>query len=111
KLRAPKGEAAATLDDFRQYAPGLVCMAGHEHDLRALTDIFGAKSVYVELQRHLVRDQEQANQARIEMARRMKLPLVATNGVRFARREERELYDAMTCIHHKTTIASAGRLL
>jgi len=111
KLRAPKGEGAATLDDFRQFSPGLICLAGEQHDLRKLTDLFGAKSVYVELQRHLLRDQEEANQARIEMARRMKLPLVATNGIRFARREQRPLYDALTCVHHKTTITEAGRLL
>ncbi len=111
KLRSPKGEASAKLDDFRQFASGLICLAGEQHDLRALTSIFGAKSVYVELQRHLLRDQEQANQARIEMARRQQLSIVATNGVRFARREQRELYDALTCVHHKTTIAEAGRLL
>ena len=47
----------------------------------------------------------------IELARSMKLPLLATNGVRHATPEERELFDALTAVHHKTTVMEAGRLL
>ncbi|MBV9267667.1 MAG: DNA polymerase III subunit alpha, partial [Acidobacteriaceae bacterium] len=37
--------------------------------------------------------------------------LLATNGVTYAAPDRRDLHDALTCIHHKTTIADAGRLL
>ena len=42
---------------------------------------FGRENVYVELQRHLNREQEARNQALVELACSLKLPLIATNGV------------------------------
>ena len=45
------------------------------------------------------------------MGRRLHLPLVATNGVRYARTHGRPLLDILTCIRHKTTLDKAGRLL
>ncbi|MEE8161344.1 MAG: error-prone DNA polymerase, partial [Acidobacteriota bacterium] len=38
-------------------------------------------------------------------------PLVATNGVRYAKANGRPLLDILTCIRHKTTLGKAGRLL
>ncbi len=46
-----------------------------------------------------------------DLARRLRLPLLATNGVRYARREEKPLYDVFTCIRHHTHLDAAGRLL
>ena len=63
------------------------------------------------LERHGERDEEARNEAAIEAARRLKLPLVATNGVRYAQPEQREILDVFTCLYHKTTLESAGRLL
>jgi error-prone DNA polymerase len=60
KLRAPKGKAAASEEELRQYSEGLVCLTGEGAPVRArlekLTRIFGAKNVYAELQRHFHRD-------------------------------------------------------
>jgi error-prone DNA polymerase len=39
------------------------------------------------------------------------VPILATNGVCFAAPDERPLYDVLTCIRHKTTLAQAGRRL
>ena len=39
------------------------------------------------------------------------MPIVATNGVRFANSAERPLFDVLTCIRHKTDLAQAGRKL
>ena len=73
KLRAPKGEAAASQDELRQYSAGLVCLTGESPPTRArfekLKSIFGEKNVYAELQRHLHRDEEARNQAVIDLAR------------------------------------------
>src|SRR5262249_23723017 len=71
----------------------------------------GHKNVYAELQRHFHRDEEARNQAVIELADSMKLPLLATNGVCFSSPEERELFDALTAVRHKTTVMDAGQLL
>ena len=38
----------------------------------------------------------------VDLASAFRVPIVATNGVRFATPEERPLYDVLTCIRHKT---------
>jgi error-prone DNA polymerase len=109
KMRAKKGEGAAAPEEFAEFSAGLVCLASRP-DPRFL-DLFGAKNVFVELQRHYNRTEEALNQALIDFARHHRLPLVATNGVSHATPESREALDVLTCVRHKTTIQEAGRLL
>jgi error-prone DNA polymerase len=115
KLRAPKGEAAASQEELHRFSNGLVCLTGEGSPTRQrfdkLISLFGRKNVYAELQRHFHRDQEARNQAVIELARSMQLPLLATNGVRHATPQERELADVLTAVRHKTTVMAAGQLL
>src|SRR5713226_6981900 len=68
KLRAKKGEGAATLEEFAEYAEGLVCLAP-TLNLEPLLEIFGPRHLYAQLQRHMDRKQEARNQAIIERAR------------------------------------------
>jgi error-prone DNA polymerase len=105
KLRAKKGEGAASLEELAEFARGLICLTRHP-DTRLL-DIFGKHNVYAELQRHQHRQQEARNQAIVECG----LPLVATNGVAYATAERRELLDVLTCVRQKTTLETAGRQL
>jgi DNA polymerase III alpha subunit len=65
----------------------------------------------VELQRHYDRAEEARNRAAIDIARAFKLPLLATNGVRHARAEQRQVLDLFTCIKNHCTLDQAGRLL
>jgi error-prone DNA polymerase len=128
KLGAPKGEAAVALDDLAPYAAGLVCLtggprgplaarlaAGDDDGARAVLDrllgMFGRSSCYVEVQRHLVREQERALRRLVELAREARAPLVATNQPLYARPEGRQLADVFTCIREKTDLDHAGRLL
>ncbi len=130
KLREANGEqekAAALWEDMEEYSAGLVCLTGGDEgplasglrggeeeanlQIRRLVDTFGGRNVFVELQRHHLREDERRNQAAVELARRFRLPLVATNGVSHAAADDRELMDVLTCIRHKTTIGRAGRLL
>jgi error-prone DNA polymerase len=129
KMRAAKGEGALALEEFDGYTSGLVALAGSEilalpspshlshrpasvpSHLDHVVGLFGRRSVYVELQRHLLRDAEANNAALTELAETYRLPVVATNGVRFAEPGDRRLFDVLTCIHHKTTLDEAGRLL
>src|SRR6185503_4450203 len=67
--------------------------------------------VYAELQRHSNREEEARNQAVIEIARRLGLPLLATNGVCHARPIQREVTDVFTCIRNHVRLETAGRLL
>ncbi len=121
KLRSPKGEGALTLEDLDGHVGGLVAMVGRtaingpRFGVGGLVDrlvgVFGREGVAIELQRHLLRDEEADNHSLIDLASAFHLPLVATNGVRFAEPADRPLYDVLTCIRHKTTLAHAGRRL
>jgi len=123
-----KGEGAATLEDLEEFSPGLVCLTGGEEGPLAsalmrggeseavkvterLVRLFGYKNVYIELQRHGEREEEWRNQAAIRIAKRIGLPLLATNGVRYATAYEREILDVFTAVRHHTNLEHAGRLL
>ncbi|HZU33607.1 MAG TPA: error-prone DNA polymerase, partial [Candidatus Angelobacter sp.] len=73
--------------------------------------IFGSENVYVELQRHFQREQEHRNQCAIALARELKLPVLATNGVSYATVADREVLDVFTAIKHKRRLETAGHLL
>src|SRR5688572_26715559 len=117
KLRAAKGEGVLTFEDLDGHTEGLVALAGRtaidgaRYGVGGLIDrivgTFGASQVYVELQRHLLREQEWDNQVLRELATAFHLPVIATNGVRFAEPADRALYDVLTCIRHKTTLERA----
>ena len=121
KLRA----TAALPEDFAEYSAGLICLTGGEEGplarslkngtahqtMENIIRTFGRGNVCVELQRHFDRDEEARNQAAMEVARRLQLPLVATNGACHATKSQREVLDVFTCLHHKTTLNDAGRLL
>src|SRR5439155_25688467 len=79
--------------------------------LDRLVGLFGRDRTYVEVQRHFRRDEDAANRQLIDLAEAFRLPLVATNGVRFATPRERPLFDVLTCIHHHTNLMRAGRQL
>jgi error-prone DNA polymerase len=121
KMRAPKGEGALTLDELDGCTSGLIALGGRAMLNAArfgvgglidrLVGVFGRDTTYLELQRHLLRDEEADNHALRDLASAYHVPLVATNGVRFAEPADRPLYDVLTCIRHKTTIDRAGRRL
>ena len=109
KMRAKKGEGAAEPDEFTEFSDGLVFLASRPDP--HFLDLFGAKNIFVELQRHYNREQEARNQALVEFARKHQLPLVATNGTSHATPRSREALDVLTCVRHKIIIQDAGRLL
>jgi error-prone DNA polymerase len=116
-----KGEGALALEELEGCTTGLVALAGRaaldgrRHGVGGLLDrlvgIFGRTHVYVELQRHFRRDEERDNDALVSLASAFRVPTLATNGVRFATPAERPLFDVLTCIHHHTDLAAAGRRL
>ena len=129
KMReSTKNDGAATCDDLKQYASGLICLTGGDEGPLAaalarggeaeghktvenLTRIFGRENVYVELQRHQERGKEARNQAAIRIARSLNLPVIATNGVKYATKYDREIQDLFTSIRHHVKLDQAGRLL
>jgi error-prone DNA polymerase len=128
KLRAAKNEGAVCEEELQEHAAGIICLTGGDdgplamalkrggiEEAREATErlihIFGRESVYVELQRHFHREQELRNRAAIEIARSLHLPLLATNGVRYAEKEARELADVFTAIRNHCPLSGAGKLL
>ncbi len=123
-----KQEGAASFGDLEQYASGLVCLTGGDEGplaaalmrggeeagrkvVERLTHIFGSRNVYVEVQRHREREEEWRNQAAMRIARALQLPVLATNGVRYAKAYDREILDLFTAIRNHTELDRAGRLL
>jgi error-prone DNA polymerase len=72
---------------------------------------FGRENVYIEIQRHFIRGEEQINRQLIDLAHHNKLPLLATNGVQYATSNHREVLDVFTCIREHTDLDAAGKLL
>jgi len=121
KMRAEKGAGALAIDEFDGFTAGLVALAGRplldaQHFgvgglLDRLIGLFGRGNVYVDLQRHFLRDEESDTVALTHLAEAFRVPVAATNGVRFATPGERPLFDVLTCVHHHTTVDAAGRHL
>ena len=129
KMReATKAEGAATLDDLEEFSAGLICLTGGDEGPLAaalahggrdeaskiaerLAAMYGRGNLYLELQRHGQREQECRNQALLDVAASLRLPVVATNGVRYATEKDRELADVFTCIRQHMPLDEAGRLL
>lgn len=128
KLRSAKGEAAASRNDLVEYSKGLICLTGDEQGpvarslisqgidatrikINELVGIYGHSNVFIELQRHHDRIEEDRNQALCSLSASLKVPLIASNGVSYARPHSRELLDVLTCIRKKVEINKAGRLL
>jgi error-prone DNA polymerase len=124
-----KGEARVSWDLLAEHAGGLHCLTGGDEGplarelaegqggveparrlLERLGHLFPGR-LHVELQRHHLREEEHRNRALVDLARRLRLPLVATNGVRYARPEDKPLHDVLTAIRHHTTLDEGGRLL
>jgi error-prone DNA polymerase len=79
--------------------------------VKLLIAAFGRENVFTEIQRHFIRGEERINRELIELARLNRLPLLATNGVQYAKPYGREVLDVFTCIREHTHLDAAGRLL
>jgi error-prone DNA polymerase len=129
KLRTAKTEVARSrLAEIAAHAEGLIALTGDENGplatalksggieggrqtIQQLLTAFGRHNVYVELQRHAHRNQKSRNKIAVQLAREFNLPLLATNGVRYATSAERQIADVFTCIRNKRQLETAGRLL
>jgi error-prone DNA polymerase len=123
----PKGEAQTDWPELAAHTGDLWCLTGGAEGLLAralsISGLDGARGllerlvhafdgrVAVEIQRHRQRNEEHRNQILVDLAQRLRLPLVATNGVRYAHADDKRLHDILTCIREHVQIDAAGRLL
>ena len=125
KDKAPR---AAALHDLEQHSSGLICLTGGEEGplaaaitkggeqlgrktVERLIRVFGKNNVYVELQRHQQREEEWRNQVCLSIACSLSLPVIATNGVRYATSYDREIFDLFSAIRHHVELDQAGLFL
>ncbi len=76
-----------------------------------LIDAFGRENVYVEIQRHFLRGEDRLNQQLCDLAEEHHVPVIATNGVQYARPHGRQVLDVFTCIREHTHLDAGGKLL
>lgn len=126
KLRSPKNESAVLWNELPEFSEGLICLTGDEEGplLRALDagDFLKAEQrltqlqtifahLFIEIQRHSIRDEQWRNQQLIALAERHRIKLLATNGVLYGTPERRTALDVFTCARNHTHLDAAGRLL
>src|SRR5947207_6892253 len=134
-LSSEKGKCAVKWSELPQFAEGLVVLVGEavcfpspsrtgtikrdansvpyssRDRVRFLIDAFGRENVFVEIQRHFLRGEEQINRQLVDLARANRLSIIATNGVHYAKPSGREVLDVFTCIREHTHLDAAGKLL
>ncbi len=72
---------------------------------------FGQHNVYIILTRHYNRATDRINRLFIDLAKFLKIPLIASNAPLFSHKRCRLLADCFTCLRHHTTLDEAGSLL
>src|SRR4030095_17259673 len=81
---------------------GRAALAAERHGVGGLvTQIVqqcGRNQVCIELQRHSRRDEQSVMASLLDLAAAFRLPVMASNGVRFAAPDARPLYRVATCI-------------
>ena len=127
QMRGSKHDARLHLDDFGGRTSGLTALsagangeieravlqgdrAGALRRAARYREIFGDR-FYLELQHHLRPQDATLIKAQLDLSHAAHLPVVATNGVVYANKEDAHLADLLLCVKHKTTLAKAHEAL
>jgi len=113
---------------LRQYSKGLIaasaCLIGEvpravlsgqmeraEAAIKEHQEIFGKENFFLEIQDHPeIIDQSRANKAIIDLAKKLKVPLIATNDIHYVKSEDREPHDILVCVQTGKTVEDADRM-
>jgi error-prone DNA polymerase len=114
--RCVKGSSLVHWDELEAFSSGLIALARGDAGLTPALVArarggFGPGRFFVDVSRHLSREAEAAARRAVAIAEAARVPIVATGDVRFAAPADRPLFDALTCLRHKTSLDRAGRLL
>jgi len=121
RLRCTKGESRVTWREVCEHAGGIIALWGGEQSALArdsdpdqigfdLRDAFGDR-LYAMVNRHRRADDVPLEARLRHRADKYSLPVVAAVEVLYHTKGRRRLQDVMTCIRHKVTLATAGRLI
>ena len=96
---------------------GLVCQRLLADDFDAalsaagrFQEIVGRDNFFIELQDHGLADQHRTNPQLIDIAKRIKAPLLATNDSHYVHRHDAEAHDALLCVQTGATRDDPNRL-
>jgi error-prone DNA polymerase len=99
--------AEVRVDEICARAQGLWCMAdASTYRPHALREAFGER-----FSLRMIRQHDGFDEVREDAARKFGSRVVATNGVRYATREDKVVFDVLHCIRECTTLEQAGRAL
>ncbi len=93
--------------------PSLLLMgreAEAERKARWYAELFGKDHYYLELQDHGIPEQKVANKAIVAMAKKLGLPLIATNDMHYLDRTDAEAHDALLCIGTNRKVTDSSRM-
>ena len=120
-----QNEVTASYDTLEKYAGDIICLSGGlkgviaqnlihnqkdraEEEFKRLKTLFPER-FYIELQRHNLPEEEQIEEALIDLAYAHDVPLVATNDCYFGQRSAHEAHDALLCIAEGRYISEENR--
>src|SRR5579859_1628194 len=105
----PKGEARAPLATVAAHRGDLFYLSATDSEPRLLElrEALGADCVFSELHHHLNLEDQWRLEGRAEMARRCRVPVVATNQVHYHDPGRRKLHDVLVAIRHRATLEEA----
>ena len=121
QLSHEKGHAAAGLELLNQYSSDLFCLSGcwngeiaslllegkpeaAEKAAAGYAEIFGKKNFFIEMQNHLLPGTGLLNSQLYSLAEKLRLGVVATNNVHYARKEDFKVQDVLTCVQTINTL-------
>jgi DNA polymerase-3 subunit alpha len=74
-----------------------------------LLDIFGRDHLFVEIQDHGIPEQHRTNPMLLDLARKLQLPLVATNDSHYVTRHDAQSHDALLCVQTNSQMSDPDR--
>ena len=74
-----------------------------------LLDIFGRDHLFVEIQDHGIPDQLRTNPQLVQLAKRLKLPLLATNDSHYVKQGDAVAHDALLCVQTGSQLSDPDR--
>ena len=73
-------------------------------------EILGPQNYFIELQDHGIEEQRIANRGLIEVAKKLDLPLVATNDVHYVHPSDYEAHDCLICLQSQSFMSTPNRM-
>src|SRR5690606_13024451 len=74
-----------------------------------LKDIFGNEHLFVELQDHGIQDQWHTNPMLVDLAKKLDLPLLATNDSHYVECGDQKAHDSLLCIQTGSQLSDPTR--